>query len=287
MTAGAGLQPASNAAAAVAGSTPARHRLCGAGRRDGGPGRDLADPPQLGSGQSLGAPDALPHAGRRPAPDSLSGAPDADPQPRGGPRLSRAVAASVGGERHPARLDRRLRAAGLGRLAAQPGAPRRAPADHPRRPRALLQSRHHARPGQFRARHGSGDPRRRMVADDRSQPTLDALRASSTFCRRRCSSATSRPMRDSASSSGSSKPRRARARGGAIGSERVWPTPLCVAAGAALWLFAVPIETRFGGPGIKAASLAAPMLDGRSVDRLRRDHGAGHCALCRAGTAAC
>jgi hypothetical protein len=43
---------------------------------------------------------------------------------------------------------------------------------------------------------------------------------------------------------------------------RIWPTPLCVAAGAALWLFSVPLETRFGGPGIKAASLAAPMLEG-------------------------
>jgi hypothetical protein len=42
---------------------------------------------------------------------------------------------------------------------------------------------------------------------------------------------------------------------------RVWTTPFCVALGAVLWLFAVPFETRFGGPGIKAASLAAPMLD--------------------------
>lgn len=42
---------------------------------------------------------------------------------------------------------------------------------------------------------------------------------------------------------------------------RVWPTPFCVAAGALLWLFAVPLETRFGGPGIKAMSLAAPMLE--------------------------
>jgi hypothetical protein len=42
---------------------------------------------------------------------------------------------------------------------------------------------------------------------------------------------------------------------------RVWPTPFCVALGAVLWLFAVPLETRFGGPGIKAVSLAAPMLE--------------------------
>ncbi len=42
---------------------------------------------------------------------------------------------------------------------------------------------------------------------------------------------------------------------------RVWPTPFCVALGAVLWLFAVPFESRFGGPGIKAASLAAPMLE--------------------------
>ncbi len=41
---------------------------------------------------------------------------------------------------------------------------------------------------------------------------------------------------------------------------RVWPTPFCVALGAVLWLFAVSFESRFGGPGIKAASLAAPML---------------------------
>lgn len=41
---------------------------------------------------------------------------------------------------------------------------------------------------------------------------------------------------------------------------RVWLAPFCVALGAILWLFAVPIEARSGGPGIKAASLAAPML---------------------------
>jgi hypothetical protein len=42
---------------------------------------------------------------------------------------------------------------------------------------------------------------------------------------------------------------------------RVWPTPFCVAAGAVLWVFAVPYESRFGGPGLKLLSLAAPMLD--------------------------
>lgn len=41
---------------------------------------------------------------------------------------------------------------------------------------------------------------------------------------------------------------------------RVWTAPFCVALGAVLWLFAVPFETRFGGPGIKVATLAAPML---------------------------
>jgi hypothetical protein len=43
--------------------------------------------------------------------------------------------------------------------------------------------------------------------------------------------------------------------------ERVWPTPLFLAAGAVLWLFAAPFETRFGGPGMKIASLAAPMVE--------------------------
>ena len=60
-----------------------------------------------------------------------------------------------------ARLDRRLRAARLGRVAAQQGAQRRAAADRPARAGALLQPRHHARPGQFRPRHGPGDSRRR------------------------------------------------------------------------------------------------------------------------------
>ena len=41
---------------------------------------------------------------------------------------------------------------------------------------------------------------------------------------------------------------------------RVWPTPFCLALGAALWLFAPPFETRAIGAGIKAVSLAAPML---------------------------
>ena len=41
---------------------------------------------------------------------------------------------------------------------------------------------------------------------------------------------------------------------------RVWPAPFCVALGAALWLSAVPFDARFGGPGIKVASLAAPMV---------------------------
>ena len=43
---------------------------------------------------------------------------------------------------------------------------------------------------------------------------------------------------------------------------RTWTTPLCVVCGAILWAFAVPFDDRSGGPGIKAASLAAPMLDG-------------------------
>jgi len=42
---------------------------------------------------------------------------------------------------------------------------------------------------------------------------------------------------------------------------RIWTTPFCVALGAILWLFAVPFDNRFGGPGVKVASLAAPMLD--------------------------
>jgi len=42
---------------------------------------------------------------------------------------------------------------------------------------------------------------------------------------------------------------------------RVWPTPFHVAAGALLWLFTVPFESRFGGSGMKIASLAAPMIE--------------------------
>jgi hypothetical protein len=42
---------------------------------------------------------------------------------------------------------------------------------------------------------------------------------------------------------------------------RSWATPLCVASGAVLWLFAVPFDSRFGGRGIRLLSLAAPMLD--------------------------
>ena len=38
-------------------------------------------------------------------------------------------------------------------------------------------------------------------------------------------------------------------------------TPLHFALGAVLWLFTVPIESRFGAPGAKIAILAAPMLD--------------------------
>ena len=42
---------------------------------------------------------------------------------------------------------------------------------------------------------------------------------------------------------------------------RVWSTPLYVGLGAVLWLFTAPFESRFSGPGMKIASLAAPMLD--------------------------
>lgn len=56
----------------------------------------------------------------------------------------------------------------------------------------------------------------------------------------------------------------ARPLSGEAGRPWLWrnlQTPLHLAAGAGLWFFTVPFEDRFGSPGSKLASLAAPMLD--------------------------